>query len=53
MSLKAKGLLSQICNLPEDREYTLSGLCYISRESKDAIRTAVNELERTGYIEYY
>ena len=51
LSLKAKGLLSQILSLPEDWDYTLSGLCYINRESKDAIRTAVNELERAGYIE--
>ena len=51
LSLKAKGLLSQILSLPEDWDYTLSGLCYINRESKDAIRSAVNELERAGYIE--
>ena len=51
LSLKAKGLLSQILSLPEDWDYTLSGLCYINRESKDAIRTAGNELERAGYIE--
>ena len=48
LSLKAKGLLSQILSLPEDWDYTLSGLCYINRESKDAIRSAVNELERPG-----
>ena len=51
LSLKAKGLLSQILSLPEDWDYTLSGLCHINRESKDAIRSAVNELERAGYIE--
>ncbi|WP_299448746.1 DUF6017 domain-containing protein [uncultured Phascolarctobacterium sp.] len=51
LSLKAKGLLSQILSLPEDWDYTLSGLCYINRESKAAIRSAVNELERAGYIE--
>ena len=50
LSLKAKGLLSQMLSLPEDWDYTLSGLCYINRESKDAIRTAINELEQTGYI---
>ena len=51
LSLKVKGLLSQILSLPEDWDYTLSGLCYINRERKDAIRSAVNELERAGYIE--
>lgn len=50
LSLKAKGLLSQMLSLPEDWDYTLSGLAVINRESKDAIRTAVNELEKAGYI---
>ena len=51
LSLKAKGLLSQMLSLPEDWDYTLTGLSYINRESKDAVRSAVNELERCGYIE--
>ena len=50
LSLKAKGLLSQMLSLPEDWDYTLAGLCYINRESKDAIRTAICELEQAGYI---
>lgn len=50
LSLKAKGLLSQMLSLPEDWDYTLSGLSFINRESKDAIRSAVNELEAAGYI---
>ena len=37
-------------SLPDDWDYTLSGLCFINRESKDAIRSAINELERAGYI---
>lgn len=51
LSLKAKGLLSQMLSLPEDWDYTLTGLSFINRESKDAVRSAVNELERCGYIE--
>ena len=51
LSLKAKGLLSQMLSLPEDWDYTLAGLSFINRESKDAIRTAINELEKAGYIE--
>lgn len=51
LSLKAKGLLSQMLSLPEDWDYTLSGLSYINRESKDAIRSAVNELEKAGYVQ--
>ena len=50
MSLKAKGLLSQILSLPEEWDYTLQGLAYINREQIDAIRQAVHELERAGYI---
>lgn len=51
LSLKSKGLLSQMLSLPENWDYTLTGLSAINRESKDAIRSAVNELERAGYIE--
>ena len=50
LSLKAKGLLSQMLSLPEDWDYPLAGLSYINRESIDAIRTAVWELEKAGYI---
>lgn len=50
LSLKAKGLLSQMLSLPDDWDYTLSGLSCINRESKDAIRTAIVELEKAGYI---
>ena len=48
--LKAKGLLSQMLSLPENWDYTLKGLSLINRESIDAIRTAVWELEKAGYI---
>lgn len=51
LSLKAKGLLSQMLSLPEDWDYTLTGLSIINRESKDAIRSAINELEQAGYIQ--
>ena len=50
LSLKAKGLLSQMLSLPENWDYTLAGLSHINRESVDAIRTAVQELERERYI---
>jgi len=50
LSLKAKGLLSQMLSLPEGWDYTLKGLSIINRESVDAIRTAVWELETAGYI---
>ena len=50
LSLKAKGLLSQMLSLPDDWDYTLRGLAFINKESIDAIRTAVLELEKAGYI---
>ena len=50
LTLKAKGLLSQMLSLPESWDYSLKGLSHINRESIDAIRTAVWELEKAGYI---
>ena len=50
LSLKAKGLLSQMLSLPEDWDFTLKGLSLINREQIDAIRAAVQELEQAGYI---
>ena len=50
LTLKAKGLLSQTLSLPEDWDYTLKGLSLINREKIDAIREAIKELERAGYI---
>ena len=50
LSLKAKGLLSQMLSLPESWDFTLKGLSLINREQIDAIRAAVRELEQAGYI---
>lgn len=50
LSLKAKGLLSEMLSLPETWDYTLKGLAIINKEGVDAIREAVRELERNGYI---
>ena len=50
LSLKSKGLLSQMLSLPEDWDFTLKGLSLINREQMDAIRAAVRELEQAGYI---
>ena len=50
LTLKAKGLLSQMLSLPENWDYTLSGLSQINQESIDAIRGAIRELEDAGYI---
>lgn len=50
ISLKAKGLLSQMFSLPNEWDYTLKGLAHINLDGIDAIRTAVQELEKAGYI---
>lgn len=50
ITLKAKGLLSQMLSLPENWDYSLAGLCAINKESKTAIRSAIVELEQAGYI---
>lgn len=50
LGLKAKGLLSVMLSLPEDWDYTIAGLAVILDEGKHVIRTAVQELEKAGYI---
>lgn len=49
LSLKAKGLLSVVLSLPDNWEYSLSGLASICKESVTAIRSAINELQDMGY----
>ena len=51
LSYKAKGLLSYMLSLPSDWDYSLSGLVAISKESKDCIRTILNELKVNHYLE--
>ena len=50
LPLKAKGLLSYMLSLPEDWNYTISGLTVVCMEGRAAIREAVKELERQGYV---
>lgn len=51
MSLKAKGLLSIILSLPNDWNYTVGGLVAICVESECAVKSALNELKKYGYLE--
>lgn len=53
LSLKARGLLSQILSLPESWDMTISGLSKINRECSDTIASIIKELEATGYITRY
>lgn len=50
LKLGTKGLLSVILSLPEDWDYTIAGLAVVCGTGKDAVRAAVNELEKSGYI---
>lgn len=50
LSLKAKGLMSLMLSLPDDWDYTIRGLATISKDGVDAVRTALGELESSGYV---
>ena len=50
MSLKAKGLLSLMLSLPDDWDYSISGLATLSKDGKDSIMSALGELEKFGYL---
>lgn len=50
MSLKAKGLLSLILSLPDDWEYSISGLCSICKESYGTVKSTMDELKELGYL---
>ena len=50
LSLKAKGLLSVMLSLPAEWDFTLKGLTQINKEGISAIRAAIMELEKAGYV---
>ena len=50
LSLKAKGLHSLMLSLPESWDYTLKGLVKLSRDGRDGVLAALQELENRGYI---
>ena len=50
LSLKAKGMLSLFLSLPEDWNYSISGLAKISKESRSSINSGLKELEAAGYL---
>lgn len=50
LSYKAKGLLSVILSLPDEWDYSLKGLAYISGDGIDSVRGGIRELEKFGYI---
>lgn len=50
ISLKAKGLLSVILSLPDDWDYSVSGLAAVCSEKETSIKSALNELKNHGYL---
>lgn len=50
LSLKAIGLLSKILSLPEDWDYSITGLVSICKEQRSAVEAALKELKAGGYL---
>ena len=50
MSLKAKGLLSFMLSLPDNWDYSISGLVAVCKENESAIKTTLSELKTFGYL---
>lgn len=50
LSLKAKGLLTIMLSLPDNWDYSVSGLVAICKEGRGAVETALKELKEYGYL---
>lgn len=50
LSLKTKGLFAIILSLPGDWDYSVAGLATVAGCGRDAIRSALGEMERAGYL---
>lgn len=50
LSWKAKGILSNMLSLPDNWDYSLSGLATLSSDGMSATRSAIKELEEHGYL---
>jgi len=50
LSLKAKGLLGYMLSVPEDWDFSISGLVKCLKEGRDAITSTLNELIEHGYV---
>lgn len=51
ISLKAIGLLCKMLSLPENWDYSISGLVSICKESDTAVKSTLSELKEFGYLE--
>jgi len=50
LSLKAKGLFTIMLYLPDDWDFSISGLATFSKDGRDSVMKALSELERFGYL---
>ena len=50
MTLKAKGMISQILHYPDDWNFSVRGLASCCRESEAGVRSVLEELEYFGYL---
>lgn len=50
ISLKAKGLLSIILSLPDDWDYSVSGLAAVCGANEPTVKSVLNELKKYGYL---
>lgn len=50
LSLKTRAILAIMVSMPDDWDYTVSGLAAVCGAGKDAIRSALRELEDNGYL---
>ena len=51
LSLKAVGLYLYIINKPDGWNFSISGTASQVKDGRDSIRGAINELEKTGFLE--
>lgn len=50
LPLEAKGLFAYIISRPPDWKFTVSGLAYSTKTSKDKVRRILSQLEKVGYL---
>lgn len=50
ISFKAKGLLYYMLTCKDDWSFNIEGICAMSSDGYEAVRTGLIELERAGYL---
>lgn len=50
LSLKTRAILAIMISVPDDWDFTVSGLASICGAGRDAVRSALRELEESGYL---